>query len=173
MSSFPNFPAQGSIPPSSFYTLQGLPDWLNQNPSYKQYFVNQPKYFPYLLTTSTVSEYKANAINAPQYNIYTNYSIDKVPLPPFITMSDQSDSRQFRDHIQLFRQVYSHNSNAWINYINDGEPPIYYRFPTSSERTKYLTARGTVFKLYPFDAILNAKNEAGSTLGWVIPFPLS
>jgi hypothetical protein len=29
-----------------------------------------------------------------------------------------------------------------------------------------------VNKLYPFEAMANGKNEHGSTLGWIIPFPL-
>lgn len=171
--SYSTFPGANSIPPSQFFNLQGLPGWLNQNPTYKQYFVNCPKYFPYLLTTSTVSEYSAfGSTIAPEYGIYNGYKIENVSIAPFITMNDQNDSRIFREHVRLFRQVYEHNSNAWINYIENGIDPVYYRFPNSSERTKYLTARGTMFKLYPLDAISTAKNEAGSTLGWVIPFPL-
>lgn len=167
------FPMTYIVPPSNLFTLQGLSGWLNENPTYKQYFVNQPTYFPYLLTTSTATEYQAMATVLPQYGIYTNYSIEKVPISPFITMLDQRDSLLFREHIRLFRQVYEHNSNAWVNYIEHQIPPVYYRFPSSSERTKYLTAKGTISKLYPFDAIANAKNEAGSSLGWIFPFPFN
>jgi len=169
---YSTFPDPNSIPPSNFFTLQGLPGWLNEHPTYKQYFINNPKYFPQLLMGSTVSEYAAAAKVAPDYGIYEKYQIEKIPLAPFITMNDQNDLRMFRDHIRLFRQVYEHNSNAWMAYIEKGVEPVYYRFPSSSERTRYLTARGTVYKLYPFDAIANATSEMGSTLGWVIPFPL-
>lgn len=169
---YSTFPGANSIPPSNFFTLEGLPGWLNQNPSYKQYFVNCPKYFPYLLKSSTVSEYVACTPIAPEYGIYNGYKVENVPIAPFVTMNDQNDSRTFRDHLRLFRQVYEHNSNAWVNYVEQGTDPVYYRFPNSSERTKYLTARGTMFKLYPLDAISTATNEAGSTLGWIFPFPL-
>lgn len=165
------FPSTFSVPPSNFFTLQGLPGWLNANPTYKQYFVNNPKYFPYLLTTSTVSEYVSSVRINPEFGIYQGYKIETVTLPSFVTMSSQNDSRIFREHVQLFRQVYEHNSNAWVRYIEQGVDPVYYRFPTSSERTRYLTARGTLFKMYPFDAISSARSEAGSSLGWVFPFP--
>ncbi len=166
------FPSTNSVPPSNFFTYQGLPGWLNQNPSYKQYFVNSPKYFPYLLTTSTVTEYISSVSVLPELDIYRGYKVENVPIAPFVTMNDQNDSRMFREHLRLFRQVYEHNSNAWVNYVENEIDPVYYRFPSSSERTKYLTARGTIFKMYPLDAISSAKNEAGSSLGWIFPFPL-
>lgn len=165
------FPSTFSVPPSNFFTVQGLPGWLNANPTYKQYFINNPKYFPYLLTTSTITEYVSSVNINPEFGIYRGYKIQLVTLPSFVTMSSQDDSRIFREHVRLFRQVYEHNSNAWVKYVEQGVDPVYYRFPSSSERTRYLTARGTIFKMYPFDAISSAKSEAGSSLGWVFPFP--
>ena len=51
MSAPPVFPSTGSIPPACFYTAQGLAGFLNQNPSYKQFFAGT-RAFPYLYDKS-------------------------------------------------------------------------------------------------------------------------
>jgi hypothetical protein len=50
--------------------------------------------------------------------------------------------------------------------------PIYFRFQTYKEYTEYKSSVAMVNKMYPFDAMALGTNENGSTLGWVIPFPL-
>jgi len=50
--------------------------------------------------------------------------------------------------------------------------PIYFRFQTYKEYTEYKSSVAMVNKMYPFDAMAMGTNENGSTLGWVIPFPL-
>lgn len=172
MAALSTFPSTNSIPPSSFFNVQGLSGWLNENPSYKQYYVNFPKYFPYLLTTSTVSEYVSSVQNDGSLAIYNGYKIENVSVAPFVTMMSSRQSQTYQEHLRLFRQVYGHNSNAYVTYLQTGVPPVYYRFPTSSEYTKYRMAAGEVGKLYPFDVMTNAKNEAGVPLQWVFPFPL-
>lgn len=172
MAALSTFPSTNSIPPSSFFDREGLTGWLNTNPSYKQYFVNFPKYFPTLLTTSTVSEYVSTAQSDGSFLIYQTYKIENVPVSPFVTMMSSAQSQTYQDHLRLFRQVYGHNSNAYVQYLDTGIPPVYYRFPTSNELTKYKMASGEVGKLYPFDVMTSAKNEAGQSLGWIFPFPI-
>jgi len=171
----PAFPAFGSIPPVCFYNMGGLTSWLNANPDYKQYFVNYPRYYPYLYTQSTISEFIAAGIGAgvsSVYNIYENYDILKVKLSPLVTTLNDYQSNKYKEQLNIFLKVYSFNSNAYITSIQTGVPPIYYRFRQSSELLEYRSALGLVSKLYPVDAMAYGKTEYGSTLGWIIPFPL-
>lgn len=190
------FPSTNSIPPPCFYDMQGLSHWLNNNPSYKQYFINYPRHFPnlYAMTSTLFS---------------TGYNIEKVPLAPLITNLSQFQAQRYTQQMSLFRKVYSHNSNAYMNYANNmstisgstvlastisgstqpsilstlrGQQlqiprlspvnPIYFRFQTYKEYTEYKSSVAMVNKMYPFDAMAMGKNENGDTLGWVIPFPL-
>ena len=50
--------------------------------------------------------------------------------------------------------------------------PTYFRFQSYKEYMDYKSSVAMVNKMYPFDAMAMGKNENGSTLGWVIPFPL-
>jgi hypothetical protein len=50
--------------------------------------------------------------------------------------------------------------------------PTYFRFQSYKDYTEYKSSVAMVNKMYPFDAMAMGKNESGSTLGWVIPFPL-
>jgi hypothetical protein len=167
--SIPPFPSTGSIPPPTFYTMTGLASWLNQNPTYKQYFINYPNYFPYLYSQSTISEWStiAGGSASSMYSIYANYNIQNVPLSPLVTTLSQEQSRIYRQQLALFQQVYSYNSNAYVQ-----GSPIYYRFSSTQELIQFRSAVSLVNKLYPFEAMANGKNEHGSTLGWIIPFPL-
>ena len=171
----PAFPEFGSIPPVCFYNMGGLTSWLNANPDYKQYFVNYPRYYPYLYTQSTISELVAAGIGAgisSVYNIYENYDIRKVKLSPLVTTLNDYQANKYKEQLNIFLKVYSFNSNAYITSLETGAPPIYYRFRKSSELLEYRSALGLISKLYPFDAMANGTSEYGSTLGWVIPFPL-
>jgi len=169
MSTFPSTP---SIPPASFYNMQGLAGWLNQNPSYKQYFVGQTDVSPFLLPmTSTLSTVGYNPAN--------------VPLAPFVTTLSQQQLLQYSNQINLFRKVYTYNSNAYVNYVSTSilspstnNSPIYYRFVSYQEYTQYKAAVALVNKLYPFTGMANQHvsgnlNENSIPNGsWVIPFPL-
>jgi len=135
---------------------------LNQNPTYKQYFINYPQLYPTLLST----------INQISYNGYTGYNVQNVPLDLAITTMSQNQSMKYTDQLNLFRQVYAYNSNAYMNSLTSGTSPVYYRFQSYEDQHKYKSALGLVNKLYPFQAMANGTNAAGSTLGWVIPFPL-
>jgi hypothetical protein len=148
----PQFPSTSSIPPACFYTMQGLASWLNQNPTYKQYFVG---YFPYLTaTTSSLSSAGYNPAN--------------VPLASDVTSLSSQQAYQYNQQLQLFYKVYRFNSNAYVtNYNNNGPGPIYYNFKSYAERNNYKSSVALVNKLYPFDAMANA-----STLNWKIPFPI-
>ena len=161
-STFPNTP---SIPPASFYNIQGLANWLNQNPSYKQYFVGQYDISPFLLPmTSTLST--------------AGYDPANVPLAPFVTTLSQYQLMQYSNQITLFKKVYTYNSNAYVNYTVTGNPPIYYRFISYQEYTQFKSAVALVNKLYPFTGMANQYLNGDLTQNefpdgsWVIPFPL-
>jgi hypothetical protein len=163
--SYNTFPSTNSIPPACFFNIRGLPDWLNQNPSYKQYFINYPTQFPYLFPmTSTLSS--------------IGYNIERVPLGPFVTTMSQGQSQVYQKQLALFHTVYEFNSNAYVNSLqNQINPtnqttPCYWQFSTYQDRNEYRSAVSLVDKLYMFRAMADGQNEYGSTLGWVIPFPL-
>jgi hypothetical protein len=156
------FPSTNSIPPVCFYDIRGLANWLNNNPTYKQYFINYPNIFPTLLSNTGVID----------YNGFSGYNIEKVPLASNITNMSQIQLMRYTDQLKLFRQVYAYNSNAYINYIKNGATPAYYRFQTYKDHTEFKSSLALVNKLYNFEAMANGKNVKGSTLGWVVPFPL-
>lgn len=158
MSQFSTFPSTYSIPPASFYTMQGLAGWLNQHPSYKQYFVNYPILFPGLSPmTSSMSTLK--------YNVY------KAPVQPLVTTLTYNQSREYKTQLDQFIRVYEFNSNAYIRSLPNGGP-AYYSFSSYQELMTYKSSVGLVNKLYPFKPMANAKNETGQSLNWIIPFPL-
>jgi hypothetical protein len=139
--------------------MTGLSTWLNQNPTYKEYFINYPNVFPELLPmTSTLSTMQ--------------YNVQKVPLQPYVTMLSQQQSMLYSKQMNLFRRVYAFNSNAYVTSLITNVAPIYYRFLSNQELMNYKASVGLVNKLYPFDAMANGRNEAGSTLQWIVPFPL-
>lgn len=101
------------------------------------------------------------------YSLYADYNIQNVPLSPLVTTLSQQQSRIYRQQLALFQQVYSYNSNAYVQ-----GSPIYYRFSSTQELIQFRSAVSFVNKLYPFDAMANGTNEHGQTLGWIVPFPL-
>lgn len=169
--SLPVFPDKGSIPPATFYTMRGLSDWLNRNPEYKQYFINYPNYFPYLYSQSTINALISTSAE-PTSSIYLNYNIQKVPLAPIVTTLSEYQSRRYREQLDLFLRVYTHNSNAYVSSVTTGQFPLYYRFHGTQEHTEYRSGVKLVNKMYPFDALAYGANENGSTMSWIIPFPL-
>ena len=164
MSTFPSTP---SIPPASFYNIQGLAGWLNQNPTYKPYFVGQTDVSPYLLPmTTSLSTFS-----------FGQYDPVNVPLAPFVTTLSQQQLLQYSNQISLFQKVYTYNSNAYVNYTQTGKPPIYYRFITYQEYTQYKASVALINKLYPFNAMANGNSTISNVptipqLSWVVPFPL-
>lgn len=173
MSTFPSTP---SIPPASFYNLQGLAGYLNQNPESKQFFVGQTNVSPFLIppsqVTSTLSSFSYNPAN--------------VPLAPFVTTLSQQQLLQYSNQIALFRKVYAYNSNAYVNYVSTAvaspstqQAPIYYRFISYQEYTQYKASVALVNKLYPFTGMANQYLSGNADdpgflpdRSWVIPFPL-
>jgi hypothetical protein len=166
------FPEPNSIPPAYFYNMQGLSNWLNNHPTYKQYFINYPNEFPNLYSQSTINNLILFTPNSTMSSIYSNYNIENVPLAPFVTTLSQYQSMKYRDQFNLFINVYTHNSNAYVNYVSTGSSPIYYSFRSYKDLMEYKASVALMNKLYPFDAMANGTNENGSTLGWRIPFPL-
>lgn len=161
--SFPNglstFPSTNSIPPACFFDRQGLSNWLNNNPTYKQFYINRPNNFPYLYAmTSSLSS--------------LNYNIENVPLAPFVTTLSQSQSMLYTQQIELFKKVYAFNSNAYINSVATDTAPVYYSFKTYQEMMQFKSSVSLINKMYPFDAMANATNETGVKMQWVVPFPL-
>jgi len=156
------FPSTNSIPPTCFYDIRGIANWLNNNPTYKQYFINYPNVFPTLLSNT-------GAIN---YDGLSGYDVQKVPLASNITSMSQVQLMRYTDQLKLFRRVYAYNSNAYVNYVTNGATPTYYRFQTYKEHNEFKSSVALVNKLYPFQAMANGANVNGSTLGWIIPFPL-
>ena len=153
------FPSTGSIPPACFYNMLGLSTWLNNNPSYKHYFIDYTNIFPGLhpITSSLSSQ---------------GYNLENVPLSPFVTNLSQQQALHDRQQLDLFRKVYSYNSNAYINYATVGTTPVYYHFQSYKDYHDYKSSVALVNKLYQFDAMARGQNENRSTLGWIIPFPL-
>ena len=156
---FPNSP---SIPPATFYDTKGLAGWLNAHPAYKRNFVGFTEISEYLLvTTSTTSSF--------------GYNPETVPLAPFITNLSCQQALQYDNQLNLFKKVYAYNSNAYMNYYNNGIAPIYYRFQTYQEYTQYKASVQLINKIYPFNAMANAYNVSSYTdfyVQWVVPFPL-
>ena len=151
----PVFPGQYSIPPPCFYNIQGLTEWLNQNPQYKQYFVGA---YPYLYDVAT----------APSTFSSIQYNVANVPLKTNVQKLSQGQQLMYNQQIYTFRKIYAYNSNAYVNYKCTGVPPIYYTFQTYKEKTEYNAAISLINKLYPFRAMANA-----STLNWEVPFPIN
>jgi hypothetical protein len=164
----PVFPAPGSIPPADprFYNLQGLTNWLNNNPTYKGYFVMYDYYFPYLYSQSTINSLISTS-QIPGSSIYRTYKLENVSLAPLITNLSQYQAMKYKTDFDLFLRVYAFNSTAYTQ-----PSPVYYRFQTYNEYTNYKSGLAIANKLYPFDLMANGTNEFGSTLNWRIPFPL-
>ena len=156
------FPSTNSIPPACFYDIRGIANWLNNNPTYKQYFVGYPNMFPTLLSNTNVNDYLG----------YPSYDVQKVPLQSNVTTMSQLQLMKYTDQLKLFRKVYAYNSNAYVNYVTNGTTPTYYRFQTYEDHNNFKSSVALVNKLYPFDAMIHGTNPTGSTLGWIIPFPL-
>jgi len=147
MACIPEFPKEYSIPPASFYNIQGLPQWLNQNISYKQYFIGV---FPYLYKmTSTLSS--------------LTYKVENVPLASNLTALSQGQMALYKQQLRVFCKVYTYNSNAYVNYVCSSVPPIYYTFTTYKEKTEYDSALSLVNRLYPFAAMADGPK-------WIAPF---
>jgi len=141
--------------------MGGLATFLNQNPKYKEYFLGDTEISNDLLvpTSSLIKQ---------------GYNVEKVPLPLVVTNLSQSQSLLYQRQLDLFRKVYAYNSNAYVNFIsipNNKQGPIYFRFQTYHDYNNYRSAVLLVNKLYPFQKMAYAKNPAGSTLGWIVPFP--
>jgi len=159
MTSLPVFPNNGSIPPASFYNLQGLSNWLNNNPTYKQYYINYPSQFPNLYAmNSTLSTLQ--------------YDISKVPLGPLVTTLNQSQAIKYQQQLCQFRKVYTINSNAYVNSVVNNRPPVFYSYASYQELMEQKMALSLVNKMYPFEAMAYGKNEDGVSMNWVVPFPL-
>ena len=116
--SLPQFPSTNAIPPACFYTFQGLAGWLNQNPTYKIPFSYTDAFRPYLirpdLITSTISS--------------IGYNPQNVPLMSNVQTLSQMQAQQYGQQLALFQKVYTINSNAYVNYVENGVGPVYYNF---------------------------------------------
>jgi len=156
------FPSTNSIPPPCFYDIRGFAYWLNQNPTYKQYFINYPRQFPTLLSTTNLIAYQG----------YTGYDPQNVPLDLNVKTMSQTQLMKYTNQLNLFRQVYAYNSNAYVNYVTNGTTPTYWRFQTYNDKNEFKSAVSLVNKLYPLQAMANGVNASGASLGWIIPFPL-
>ncbi len=150
MNTLSTFPSTNSIPPACFYNTQGLPGWLNNNPSYKQYFVG---IYPNILK-----------INSTLASI--GYDPANVPLCSDVTELSEYQSHEYSQQLNLFNRIYAYNSNAYVDY-NEGRTlsPIYYTFRDFQEQMQYRSSVALVNKLYPFQAMADR-------LGWITPFPV-
>ena len=164
MSKFSTFPSTYSIPPASFYNMQGLIGWLNQNPTYKQYFINYPNITPGLSPIKSTMTNSTTSTSIP-------YNVQNAPLQPLVITMSYNQMQQYNSQIQLFRRVYEFNSNAYIRSLPVGGP-IYYSFSSYKELMEYKASVGLVNKLYPFRPMAYGTNEAGKALNWIVPFPL-
>jgi hypothetical protein len=161
MSALSTFPSTYSIPPPHFYTMGGIATFLNQNPKYKEYFLGDHEISADLLVpTSSLSTQK--------------YNPEKVPISLAVTNLSQSQLLLYQRQLSLFQKVYAYNSNAYVQFIsipNNPQGPIYFRFQNYHDYMNYRSSVLLVNKLYPFQKMAYAKNPAGSTLGWIVPFP--
>jgi len=158
ISTLQSFPGQNSIPPATFYTIQGLATWLNQNPTYKYYFVKYPREFPGLSSMNpTLSS--------------MGYDAQYVPLAPTVITLSFNQLQQYQQQIQLFQRVYAFNSNAYITSLTS-TPPIYYSFTSYQELMTYKSSVGLINRLYPMRAMALGTTDQGEKLGWIVPFPL-
>jgi len=73
--------------------------------------------------------------------------------------------QQYTDQISLFKQVYAFNAQAYALSQKTQKSPIYYRFNSSSELSKYTTALGLINKLY------NVNELYPYTCLFYLPFP--
>lgn len=149
MSCFPLFPENGSIPPSYFYNIQGLPHWLNNNPGYKQYFVGV---YPYL--------YDMNSSLST-----SGYNIENVTVVSPVTTLSKSQLLLYNKQLAVFNMIYAYNSNAYVNYVCSNKPPIYYTYKSYEEKMNHDASIGLINKLYPLRAMSEKAN-------WIIPFPV-
>jgi hypothetical protein len=134
----------------------GLAFWLNQNPTYKQYFWNTG-YFPTLLPPNFITS-----------SISTqSYAYENVPLCSYVTTMSDYEARLYYQQLILFHRVYSFNSNAYVQSVINNTAPMYYTFKTSQEQTNYRAGVQIANKLSPFQVMQQA-----STLNWVAPFPV-
>ena len=164
MSQFSTFPSTYSIPPASFYNMQGLIGWLNQNPTYKQYFINYPNITPGLSPIKST-------LNSSTMSTSIPYNVQNAPLQPLVITMSYNQMQQYNSQIQLFRRVYEFNSNAYIRSLPTGGP-VYYSFSSYQELISYKASVGLVNKLYPFKPMAYGTNENGQVLNWIVPFPL-
>jgi hypothetical protein len=150
------FPNPCTIPPACFYNAQGLANWLNNNPTYKDAF-SYTRTFRFLFP--------------PQFSAYfstlgiPNYSTVNVPLCSNVQTLSQNQALKYNQQLKLFQTVYSTNSNAYINYLTTGQAPIYYTYSSFHEKYELNSAVALVNKLYPF-------NDMAEAVGWQVPFPL-
>ena len=157
MSVPPPFPAQYSIPaPCLFERSGGLAFWLNNNPFYKQFFVNTG-YFPGLLPENLIT----SSLSSQQYS-YAN-----VPLQSNIQQMSDYEARRYYQQLILFHRVYRFNSNAYVTSLQNGTTPMYYTFKDTQELTNYRSGTQYANKLSPFQVMAQA-----STLNWIAPFPV-
>lgn len=154
VSTLQSFPGPGSIPPITFYNINGLANWLNLNPSYKINF-SYTGTFPFLYPPYYSTPLFSTSV----------YNPEKVPLAATVRNLSQHQALQYSTQIQLFHKVYATNSNAYVNYIATGQNPIYYRFLTYKEKNDYNSAVQLINKLYPFQ-------DMAAAAEWIVPFPI-
>lgn len=169
-----SFPAEGTIPPSTFYNLQGFNTFLNQNSSFKSIFRD------YTIQQSGIDSAFANNALQSAYvysstiDIYGStvilsshaVNVENFPLPLTVTNLGFNQQQKYISQLNTFRQVYAYNSNAYVtaSTMNFIPGPIYYNFPTYSKLNEYRAGVALINKLYPFETILSY---------WNIPFPIA
>lgn len=156
VSTLQSFPGAGSIPPACFYNAQGLAAWLNMNPQYKLNF-SLIKTFRFLYPPWYSTLY--STFNLP------GYDPANVPLCSNVTTLSEYQGLKYSTQLRLFQKVYTINSNAYVNYVATGAPPVYYNFRTFQEKSDYNSAVALVNKLYPF-------RDMAEAVGWIVPFPI-
>jgi hypothetical protein len=136
------------IPPACFYNFDGFAGWLNVNSEYKFLF---PEFGIPPMTSSLSS---------------IGYDPANVHLCADVNTLSQGQAFKYNQQLQLFYKVYTYNSNAYVNYINNVTPsPIYYNFFDYREKYEYNSAVQLVNKLYPFRTM--------ARIGIQIPFPIN
>jgi hypothetical protein len=140
--------APSGIPPACFYNFQGFAGWLNNNSEYKYLF---PELGVPPMTSSLSS---------------IGYTPEGVPLCATVNTLSQGQAFKYNQQLQLFYKVYTYNSNAYVDYINNNTAgPIYFNFFDYKDKNTYNSAVQLVNKLYPFKMM--------SKIGIQVPFPIN
>ena len=141
------WPSTNTNPPACFYNVGGLAKFLNENPSYKSSFLS-------LLPNGGIITSSLSSIG---------YDPTKVPLCTDVTIMSFNQAQKYNSQLNIFKKVYTYNSNAYFTSQLTLGTPVYYNFRDYNELMEYRASVGLVNKLYNFNLMAEL---------WTFPFPI-